>query len=149
MNNMDSLTAFIIGVCASLVAYFIAYLLQKGYIPLLNMFNENSIAGTWISEYSEGNNTYHETIKVRQVWRNIYADAVLTEEGKPTEIQTIKGTYKNQILTAEYWSTEKNVIERGTFTLNRANPNRMEGFFTFFSGDPLRLQQSKYIWRRA
>ena len=69
-------------------------------------------------------------------------------EGKPVEIQEIKGTYKNQILTAEYWSTEKNEIERGTFTLRRATSDRLDGFFTFFSGDPLSLQQSKYIWKR-
>jgi hypothetical protein len=146
---MNPIIAFGVGICAGLVVNVILYLLKKGYVPLLNLFNENSITGTWVSEYKEGSNTYHETIKVRQVWRNIYATAVLTEEGKTTEIQEIKGTYKNQILTAEYWSTEKNVIERGTFTLRRANHERLEGFFTFFAGDPLQLQQSPYKWRIA
>jgi len=144
---MDPALSFAVGVGAGLFVNLFLYLLKKGYVPFLNAFNENSIADTWISEYTEGQTTYHETIRVRQVWRTIYATAVLTEEGKPTEIQEIKGTYKNQILTAEYWSTEKNVIERGTFTLRRVTSDRLEGFFTFFSGDPLRLQQSAYIWR--
>lgn len=144
---MSPMISFIIGVCSGLIVNLIIYLLRKGYVPLVNLFNENSIVGTWVSEYKEGNNTYHETIRVRQVRRTIYATAVLTEEGQPTEIQEIKGTYKNQILTAEYWSTEKNVIERGTFTLKRVTHERLEGFFTFFSGDPLQLQQSQYTWR--
>jgi predicted small secreted protein len=144
---MNPILPFAIGVCAGIVVNIIVFLFKKGYVPLLNLFNGNSIAGTWISEYKEGETAYHETIYVRQVWRSIYATAVLTEEGKPTEKQEIKGTYKNQILTAEYWSTEKNVIERGTFTLKRVTPERLTGFFTFFSGDPLQLQESPYSWK--
>lgn len=143
---MDKLYAISIGVGAGLIVNIIIYVLKKGYVPLLNMFNENTIAGTWCSEYKEGSETYNETIKVRQVRRTIYATATLTEQGKPTEIQEIKGTYKNQILTAEYWSTEKNVIERGTFTLKRVSPECLEGFYIFFGGDPLKLQQSQYKW---
>jgi hypothetical protein len=141
-------TDIIVGVISAIIAGALIQALKKGYIPLFNLFNENSIAGTWISEYKENGSVYHETLKVRQVWRRIYATAILTEEGKPTETQEITGTYKNQILTAEYCSTEKNVIERGTFTLKRANSERLEGFFTFFAGDPLKLQQSEYIWRK-
>mgnify|MGYP000898633378 CR=1 FL=1 len=148
-HEMNPAWSFVVGVGAGLFVNLLLFLLKKGYVPFVNVLNENSIAGTWISEYKEGETVYHETIRVRQVWRTIYATAVLTEEGKPTEIQEIKGTYKNQILTAEYWSTEKNVIERGTFTLRRVTPDRLEGFFTFFSGDPLKLQQSSYLWRHS
>jgi hypothetical protein len=146
---MNMMYPILIGIASGLAVQLIVFAFRKGYVPLINIFNENTITGSWVSEYSEDGNKYNESIRVRQVWRTIYATAVLTEEGRPTEIQEIKGTYKNQILTAEYWSTEKNVIERGTFTLKRANPDRLEGFFTFFSGDPLRLQQSPYIWRRT
>lgn len=137
----------IIGIGSGLAVQVIVFFIKRGYFSLFNRFTENSLAGTWTSEYQEGQNIYHETIHVRQFGHTIYADATLTEEGKPTEMQKIKGTYKNQILTAEYWSTEKNVIERGTFTLRRVTSEKLEGFFTFFSGDPLQLQQSQYIWR--
>jgi hypothetical protein len=143
---MNPSLAFEVSVCAGLTVNLIIFLVGKGYIPLVNLFTEGSIGGTWISEYREGQNTYHETISVRQVGRAIKAVAILTEDGKQTEKQEIKGTYKNQILTAEYWSTEKHVIERGTFTLRRVTPQKLDGFFTFFSGDPLQLQQSRYTW---
>jgi hypothetical protein len=136
-----------VGVCVTIVGDVIVQLLRKGYVSLANLSKENLIRGTWVSEYEEGGKIYNETITVRQVGRNIYATAVLTEKGKPIEKQNIKGTYKNQILTAEYWSTEKNVIERGTLTLRRATHEKLEGYFTFFSGDPLKLQQSAYIWK--
>jgi hypothetical protein len=144
---MDGLSNFIIGVASGLSATAIGFLLKLGYVPIHNVLTSNSIAGTWNSEYKEDQNTYQEEIEVRQSGSTIYATAILRKDDGTKETQKIKGTYKNQILTAEYWSTEKRGIERGTFTLKRATRERLEGFVTFFSGDPLKLRESPYTWK--
>lgn len=138
-----------IGVLSGLAVQLLVVAFRRGYVPLVNRLTQDSLSGDWVSEYQEGVATYNETISIRQVGRTIQGTAILNEQGKQLEVQEIRGTYKHQILTAEYWSSDRNVIERGTFTLKRATPERLEGYFTFFSGDPLELTSSKYIWRRT
>ena len=102
----------------------------------------------WVSTYQENGNEYHESIRLFRLGRMIKGVATLRQPNKAEEIQRFKGIYKNQILTAEYWSTRKDVIERGTFTLKRENRTQMVGFYIFFSDRPLKLRQSEYIWKK-
>ena len=146
----NDMSGFLIGIVASIAAYIIIRIIILCYTSFISrLVSKDVISGSWISTYQgEDGKEYTERIRIRQLGRSIRGSATLSEADKSVEIQKIRGAYKNQILTAEYWSTEKGIIERGTFTLRRTRPNRMEGFYIFFSGDTWELCQSKYVWER-
>jgi len=144
-------TGILIGATGSLLAVAILWALRTGYVPFMSLFSSDTpISGTWTSQYAEGGVTYTETIKVKHIGRRVHATAtVVSTAGGPAEVQKIRGTYKNVILTAEYWSIDKGTMERGTFTLHRVTSDELEGHYIFFSGHPLSVRHRPYVWTKV
>lgn len=150
---MSYFITFLIGIGSSIVAAIIFRLLCHISFTV-NILSKclpkakGSISGQWISNYEEAGKEYTERISLYQLGKFIRGVAKISEPGEAEEIQKFKGVYKNQILTAEYWSTEKDVIERGTFTLQRKQAKEMSGFYIYFLGETLQPAQREYVWKR-
>ncbi len=152
---MDSpITIFLIGVATSVATFFIINFLIRlaiivAFLSKIPLFND--ISGEWRSSYTDTvlGTTTEEIINIYRVGKSVTGKMLLIQSGKPSQTQKIKGVYKNLILTAEYWSTDKHVIERGTIVLKREDPGRMTGFYSYFSDTPLTLHQSEYSWHRS
>lgn len=149
----SQINIFLIGVAASIAAYGIIKLLIR-FTIIVSLLSKipwfNGISGEWYSTYTDtelGTNI-EERINIYRFGKSVTGKMLLIQTGKPIQTQKIKGVYKDLILTAEYWSTDKDVIERGTIVLKRENQVLMTGFYSYFSGTPLTLHQSKYSWHR-
>ena len=149
----SQINIFLIGVAASIAAYVIIKLLIRftitvSFLSKIPWFN--GVAGEWSSTYTdiELGTDIEERINIYRFGKSVTGKMLLIQTGKPIQTQKLKGVYKDLILTAEYWSTNKDVIERGTIVLKRESPVLMTGFYSYFSGTPLTLHQSQYSWHR-
>lgn len=144
-----NILSIVTGIIAGLITALVVWLIKKGYLPLIRIFRPGDpVHGMWLAEYDENGKQCSETIAVRQVWGAIEGKATFAESDGSQRIQKFRGAYRNQILTAEYWSKDKRITERGTFTLRREKPNLLVGYLIFYEGTDWNLRAGKYVWRR-
>lgn len=103
---------------------------------------------TYTSLFVENEKIYSERIEidideVGNVTGNVYLDDECT--------YSLKGTFKNRILTGEYSSAGDEVDERGTINLKLITEDILSGFCTFskvsVASDQIRM--SPYVWVRG
>lgn len=108
------------------------------------------LAEIYTSLFAEEGKLKSEQIRItKQEEHDIEGEVVLRERNNRELIYDLKGTFSNKILTAEYYSRERNNDERGSINLKMIANDIFSGFCSFSKStvstdDEIRV--SPYIW---
>ena len=116
-----------------------------------NVDNVIKLKGRYTSLFAEDNLLKSEQIIInKQKGSDVYGTVILIEEGYNSKVEhkySLKGTFSNKVLTAEYYSECGEADERGAINLKLIDKDILSGFCSFSKlsgGDEIRV--SPYIW---
>lgn len=95
---------------------------------------------------------YEEDVSLKQVGHKVYGTMTCVEGPESDKGHSYKfnGSFRNSILSATYFATDRSALDCGSFSLQlKDNGNKLEGHVSYYF-DPDHLIMSRpYVWTRV
>ena len=135
----DTTISIIIGVCSGMIASAVGLIIRSIWLNSIKPAFENAvykdikIEGKWIGSYKrDGNHAVNEyLLSLTRKSHGISGTLIGTKGGDEGRVFTLKGSFRNLILTSTFESTNDVCLERGCLNLMvKNNGKSLSGVFT-------------------
>lgn len=147
---MDEWISIIIGGVGIWIICQFVYFTSKEYIYpwAMGMTSDVRIDGEYDTTFYENGKRRTEKAKLNYVGK--FGRKLTGEIETDGTKYLFRGSFKNLIITAEYWNQDNAKLDRGTFTLMvTGRGSTLEGMYSWFEGNiTTPIKAGKYTWKK-
>jgi len=145
------------GIISSLIFTFIVFVIsllwRKAILPTWEnmLYKDIRLDGKWDSIFiGDSKNEDKEIVTLNQVGHRVSGEIFCVKGPDEGRKYKFEGTFKNQILIACYWTTEKRRLDSGSFTLHlKDNGKKLQGYASYYYDNKHKIESGDYCWTRT
>ena len=147
---------FTIGITSGLVVTLFVVVFRNFWINVITpwiedrVYKDAKIEGKWFVLAPNQDDLKQDVVTLKRHGHEVHGKLICTKGADEGEEYTLKGSFRNLILTLSYESANESQTDRGTFTLQCIrNAERFSGYLASYNTYRDRIEPVSMVWFRS